>query len=131
MQFQNIIWVKNRDATANWKVYHGGNTSQPETDYLVLDTTDATVDSVTHWNDTAQYMLHVFTIGSSNGLIRNNDKYLAYCFAEIEKSSKFGVYEGNSSGNGTFIFTGFRPFMIINLEEICKLLVDLDNKRNF
>ncbi len=106
------IWVKNRDAAYNWKVYHGENTSAPETDYLVLDNTDATVDSATHWNDTAPDA-NVFTIGSSNGLIRNNDKYVAYCFAEIEGYSKIGSYTGNGSTDGPFVFTGFRPAWII------------------
>ena len=106
------IWVKNRDATYNWKVYHAENTSAPETDYLVLDNTDATVDSATHWNDTAPDA-NVFTIGSSNGLIRNNDKYIAYCFAEIEGYSKFGSYTGNGSTDGAFIYTGFRPAFLL------------------
>tara|TARA_B100000212_G_scaffold75656_1_gene53547 strand:- start:170 stop:2803 length:2634 start_codon:yes stop_codon:yes gene_type:complete len=106
------IWVKNRDAAYNWKVYHAKNTSAPETDYLVLDTTDATADNVTHWNDTAPDA-NVFTIGSSNGLIRNNDKYVAYCFTEIEGYSKFGSYTGNGSTDGTFVFTGFRPAFVL------------------
>ena len=106
------IWVKNRDAAYNWKVYHAENTSAPETDYLVLDTTDATADNVTHWNDTAPDA-NVFTIGSSNGLIKNTNKYLAYCFAEIEGYSKFGSYVGNGSTNGTFVFTGFRPAFLL------------------
>ena len=106
------IWVKNRDEAYNWKVYHAENTSAPETDYLVLDTTDATADNVTHWNDTAPDA-NVFTIGSSNGLIKNTNKYLAYCFAEIEGYSKFGSYVGNGSTNGTFVFTGFRPAFLL------------------
>ena len=106
------IWVKNRDEAYNWKVYHAENTSAPETDYLVLDNTDATADNVTHWNDTAPDA-NVFTIGSSNGLIKNTNKYLAYCFAEIEGYSKFGSYVGNGSTNGTFVFTGFRPAVLL------------------
>ena len=106
------IWVKNRDAAYNWKVYHAENTSAPETDYLVLDTTDATADSNTHWNDTAPTST-VFTIGSSNGLIRNNDKYVAYCFTDIEGYSKFGSFIGNGSTDGTFVYTGFRPQFVI------------------
>ena len=124
-----LIIVKNRDEAYNWKVYHGENTSAPETDYLVLDTTDATADNVTHWNDTAPDA-NVFTIGSSNGLIKNTNKYLAYCFAEIEGYSKFGSYAGNGAANGTFIFTGFRPaFMIIKRRDAANYWLILDNKR--
>ena len=106
------IWVKNRDASYNWKVYHAENTSAPETDYLVLDTTDATVDSNTHWNDTVPTST-VFSIGSSNALIRSGDNFVAYCFAEIEGYSKFGKYIGNGSTDGTFVYTGFRPAFVI------------------
>ena len=124
------IWVKNRDEAYNWKVYHAENTSAPETDYLVLDTTDATVDSATHWNDTAPDA-NVFTIGSSNGLIRNNDKYIAYCFAEIEGYSKFGSYVGNGSTNGTFVFTGFRPaFLMVKRTNAAGNWILYDNTRN-
>ena len=122
------IWVKNRDASYNWKVYHAKNTSAPETDYLVLDNTDATVDSATHWNDTAPDA-NVFTIGSSNGLIKNTNKYLAYCFAEIEGYSKFGSYVGNGSTNGTFVFTGFRPaFLLYKISSATGNWIMDDNK---
>ena len=108
------IWVKNRDAAYNWKVYHAGNTTAPETDYLVLDTNDATVDAASHWNDTAPTST-VFSIGSSNALIRSGDDFVAYCFAEIEGYSKFGKYTAISSSattpnhDGSFIYLGFRP----------------------
>jgi hypothetical protein len=38
---------------------------------------------------------------------------VAYLFAEVEGFSKFGFFEGNSSTDGTFIFTGFKPRLII------------------
>jgi hypothetical protein len=102
------IIVKNRSEAYNWKVYHASNTSAPETDYLVLDTTDATADASSHWNDTAPTS-SVFSIGSSNALIKNTNTFVAYCFAEIEGFSKFGSYTGNGSTDGTFVYTGFRP----------------------
>ena len=40
----HVLIVKKRNAADNWYVYHHENTSDPETDYLVLDTTDATAD---------------------------------------------------------------------------------------
>ena len=125
------IWVKNRDEAYNWKVYHAENTSAPETDYLVLDTTDATVDSATHWNDTAPDA-NVFTIGSSNGLIKNTNKYVAYCFAEIEGYSKFGSYtSNNSSTDNAFVYTGFRPaFLLVKMTPSNTEWVMMDNKKS-
>ena len=48
-----LIIVKNRDQADSWAVYHKDNTSAPETDHLTLDTTAATSDDNTIWNDTA------------------------------------------------------------------------------
>ena len=104
--------VRNRTEAYNWKVYHAGNTSAPETDYLVLDNTDATADNVTHWADTAPTST-VFSLGTSNALIKNTKTFVAYCFAEIEGYSKFGSYTGNGNNNGTVVFTGFRPAFIM------------------
>ena len=107
-----MLIVKNRSEAYNWKVYHAENTSAPATDYLVLDTTDATADSATHWNDTAPTS-SVFSIGSSNALIKNTNTFVAYCFAEVEGYSKFGSYTGNGNADGTFVYTGFRPAWIM------------------
>ena len=35
-----------------------------------------------------------------------------YVFANIEGYSKFGMYVGNNSTDGTFVYTGFRPASI-------------------
>ncbi|MDA7684400.1 hypothetical protein N8571_02330, partial [Akkermansiaceae bacterium] len=104
--------VRNRTEAYNWKVYHAGNTSAPETDYLVLDNTDVTADNVTHWADTAPTST-VFSLGTSNALIKNTNTFVAYCFAEVEGYSKFGSYTGNGNANGTFVFTGFRPAWVM------------------
>jgi hypothetical protein len=34
--------------------------------------------------------------------------FIAYCFANAEGLCKVGSYVGNSSADGTFVFTGFR-----------------------
>ena len=103
-----MLIVKNRDAQYNWKVYHEsiGNTK-----YLTLDTTDLANTATSHWNNTTPDK-NVFTIGSSNALIRLNDNFVAYCFAEIEGFSKFGSFTGGGS-NFPFVYTGFRPAFVM------------------
>ena len=48
-----------------------------------------------------------FTV-PSNSAIHNkvNITYIAYCWAEIEGYSKFGMYKGNGGDNGTFVYFG-------------------------
>ena len=108
--------VKNRtDNGEDWIVYHGANTSAPETDYIMLNQTNATGDSSGVWNDTAptSSVFSVGTAGSTNGSSKN---IIAYCFAEKQGYSKFGSYTGNGNADGTFIYTGFKPawFMMKN-----------------
>ena len=38
---------------------------------------------------------------------------MAYCFAEKKGFSKFGSYTGNGDADGSFIYTGFKPAMVI------------------
>ena len=39
--------------------------------------------------------------------------YITYLFAPIKGFSRFGSYTGNGNANGPFIFTGFKPAMVI------------------
>jgi len=112
----SLIMIKNRDEADDWAVYHSANTAAPETDYLVLNETDATADDATYWNDTAPTS-SVFTVTTAHNVNADAETYVAYCFAEIQGYSKFGGYTGNGSTDGPFIYTGFKPawIMIKNL----------------
>ena len=121
--------IKQRDATGGWIVYHKGNTSSPETDYLRLDKTDATVDDAI-FNDTAPTS-SVFSIGTNAPVNTSSGTYIAYCFAEKKGYSKFGSYVGNGSSDGPFIFTGFKPaWIMIKRTDTTGSWYILDNKRN-
>tara|TARA_A100001388_G_scaffold117514_1_gene86823 strand:+ start:18632 stop:22006 length:3375 start_codon:yes stop_codon:yes gene_type:complete len=110
-----LVIVRNRDATANWFVYHhhanGVNSSDPETDYLVLENSQARLDNANPWNDTAPTST-VFTIGA-NGWTNTAQNYIGYLFRSIEGFSKVSAYNGNGSTNNAFIYTGFRPAFIL------------------
>ena len=103
--------IKQRDSTGGWIVYHKGNTSSPETDYLRLDKTDATVDDAI-FNDTAPTS-SVFSIGTNAPVNTSSGTYISYCFAEKKGYSKFGSYTGNGNANGPLIYTGFKPAWIM------------------
>ena len=111
----NLIMVKKRtDDATSWKVYHSANTAAPETDYLVLDTTAATADLNTIWNDTAPTS-SVFSIGTHTDVNDSGatDTYVAYCFRAIEGYSAFGSYTGNGSTDGPVINCGFAPTFVM------------------
>jgi hypothetical protein len=107
-----VLIVKNLADATNWFVYHHKNTSTPATDVLYLNLTNATGDDNGPWNDVAPTS-SVFTVGGDNGTNGNGDGMIAYCFAEKQGYSKFGSYTGNGNADGTFVYTGFKPAMVI------------------
>jgi len=108
----STILIKNRDVGDNWAVYHAGAASDPETDYLILNTSAAAADSANWWNDTAPTS-SVFTVATDHSVNADGEKYIAYVFTPIEGYSAFGAYEGNGDADGTFIYTGFSPRLVI------------------
>jgi len=104
--------IKNLGEADSWQVYHGSNTSAPETDYLQFNETGATTDSDARFNDTAPTS-SVFSVGDHVTVNKNTINYIAYAFASKQGFSKFGSYTGNGNADGTFINTGFRPALVI------------------
>ena len=124
-----MVIIKNLDG-GNWAVYHHKNTSAPETDYLKLSTTAATVDDNTWWNDTAPTSTLV-NLGSYDEVNKNTENMVAYIFAEKQGYSKFGSYTGNNNADGTFVYTGFRPaYVMTKITSGTDGWMIFDNKRN-
>ena len=106
------IVIKNRGKDEGWAVYHGANTSAPETDGLSLNSTNATNDDSDYWNDVAPTTT---TFGVS-GDDRSGGSYnfVAYVFNSVQGYSKFGSYTGTGDADeGPFIYTGFKPAWVM------------------
>jgi hypothetical protein len=111
----SMIIVKARTTASTdqgWPIYHSANTAAPATDYLLLNSTAATADLDTVWNDTAPTS-SVFSVGTNALVNANADTYVAYCFALVAGYSSFGSYTGNGSADGPFVYLGFRPALVI------------------
>jgi len=109
-QAPNFMILKSRDQDgAQWVVYYGDNT-----DYVVLQGTDATVDGQSTWNDTSPTST-VFSVGVNGGDSNNSSggSMIGYIFHDVEGYSKFGSYTGNGNADGAFVFTGFRPAFVL------------------
>jgi hypothetical protein len=104
-----FIIVRNRDTVYNWRVWH---TALSGTQLLYLNTTDATVTEATMWNSTIPTST-VFSLGTNGGVNESTKNIIAYCFAAVPGFSAFGSYTGNSSTDGPFVHTGFRPAFVI------------------
>jgi hypothetical protein len=102
----SMVIVKSRDNTRSWQTYH---TSIGNNRRLLLNTTDAqSGTSAIYWNNTTPTS-SVVSIGTDGNCNASGEKFVAYCFSEVQGYSKFGSYTGNGSTDGPFIFTGFRP----------------------
>jgi hypothetical protein len=106
---KGMMIVKQLNSTAGWQVYHQGSGA---THTWYFNSTAVPDDSDTVWNDTAPTS-SVFTLGTNTGTNASGSTYVGYVFAPKQGFSKFGTYEGNGDADGTFVYTGFKPKMII------------------
>ena len=102
-----LSFVKNRDAATNWDVCWTGFSSRSVTSLNL----DATTDE---FSPTQGYQtLGASTITLNNGgsgvtrVNTNTQDYVAYVFKSILGYSAIGLYIGNGSSDGTFVYTGF------------------------
>ena len=121
-----IMFHKNRDGANNW--YTITTAIDGSADYLYLNTTASALNS----SVTAPTSSLVYFTASTESNANGTD-YIMYAFSEVAGYSKFGSYTGNGSSDGTFVFTGFRPALIIikrtDSSSGANWLL-LDNKRN-
>lgn len=77
--------------TGNWAVYYGD-----PTDYILLNSTAATVDDDTYWNDTAP-TASVFSLKTNTDVNASSSNYTAYLFVTLAGVSKIGTYTGTGT----------------------------------
>ena len=90
-----MMWVKRRDATKAWNVYHSGTGNG---EVLYLNETSGDVTSSAVWNDTTPTS-SVFTVGTSTGTNANGGEYVAYLFGSVEGVSKLGSVNITNASN--------------------------------
>ena len=105
----SIVLIKNTGATENWVMYHSSLTAEKN---LKLNNQEAAQDTTGAFNDT-EPTSSVFTVHTNTNTNQNGQVMIAYCFAEKTGYSKFGSYTGNGNVDGTFVYTGFKPSLII------------------
>ena len=93
-------------SSSRWTVFFDGFTSGQ---YLGLNETTGVNSSGTPFNFTVTDQL----IGGNANYDSTSTVAMYYCFAEIEGFSKIGTFHGNSDPSGPYVYTGFRPQMII------------------
>ena len=112
-----FMLFKERNATDAWTVFHhsvgaGGGTTAAHNN-LRLDTNEVlyTNQSYKSFGGVMPTSTVVTVEGNTTNLSTSN--HVAYMWHSVEGYSKFGQYEGNADADGSFIYTGFRPRILI------------------
>jgi hypothetical protein len=109
-QKPEMFWVKNRDRSAQWSVYHK---EIGATKFVELSTSAGAASDTPTFNNT-EPTATVFSVGTGNGTNASGEDLIACCFHSVDGFSKVGSYTGNGSSDGPFIYTGFKPKFIIS-----------------
>ena len=104
--------TKNTVDGEQWRCYHRGFATDPETDYMDFNLNETLNDNADIWNDTAPTS-SVFSVGTDSGVNGNTDAMIAYLWTSIQGFSKFGSYRGNDGNDGAFVYTGFKPAYVL------------------
>ena len=105
-----MVIIKKTNTSADWVL---GQEGLGGWNYVMnLNSTSARADQSAQFQSTAPSS-SVITLGTEGQVNGSGDTFICYAFAEKTGFSKFGTYEGNSSADGPFIFTGFRPAFIL------------------
>ena len=101
----DCIIIRNRTRIENWRVW-----------FNVIGqgalTLDGTATYTVNSNLVNSATSSTFNVGGDFS-VNGNYPYVAYCFASKQGYSKFGKYVGNGSTDGPFVYTGFKPALII------------------
>ena len=88
-------------------VYTGNTLS---TNGLVLNGSDAGYNAGGTYGTHGASTFALLTNADVNG---SGQTYVSYHFHSVDGYSKVGSYTGNGNADGTFVYTGFKPMMVI------------------
>tara|TARA_Y100001951_G_C11255863_1_gene249360 strand:- start:83 stop:1135 length:1053 start_codon:yes stop_codon:yes gene_type:complete len=103
-----VVIAKRRDSTSHYMVYHHSMGNAKEI-YFNLSSTESAAANT--WNSTTP----TTTVSSVKNDANNTSTgtFVNYLFAPVQGFSKFGKYTGNGNADGPFVYTGFRPALVI------------------
>ena len=101
-----------RTATGDWNLGMFSVALMGNTRTVQLNDTAVSSVSAGYWNNTTPTAT-VFTLGDADIMNGAND-YVAYCFHSVEGYSRVGKWQGNGQTDGSFIYTGFKPAMVLS-----------------
>ena len=131
-QAPTMTIIKQRNSTNGWNVWATGYNSGDYDSFGELNSTGAwNANQGSNGPFTAAPGATLLTLTAYGQVNGSSNTYVGYAFSDIEGYIKVGSYEGNGNANGSFVYTGFRPALIIYKNvEASQSWVHIDNARN-
>ena len=104
-----LMIFKRLNSSSDWIVYHN---KRGATKYISLNSTGAGSAYEPYFADT-EPTSSVFTVDTAGDINGSGDTFIAYCFAEKQGFSKFGIYRGNGNSVGPYVHCGFKPAWVL------------------
>ena len=101
----DVVFARNLDRGFNWDVWFrtlGYNSS------LIFNSTATGRTGFGSGTNDSNVFSALWNYSAYNG-----EKYVYFCFTSIKGFSKISEYTGNGDADGPFIYTGFKPAMVI------------------
>ena len=108
----DFYFLKRLDSNSSWSVL-GSQSALGAGKYMYLDITDAVATNDAFDNDVVPSSAGVVTLGDNGNVNASGGTHIFMGWKSIQGFSKFGSYTGNGNADGTFVYTGFRPAMVI------------------
>jgi hypothetical protein len=127
-----VVLIKELNGTNNWLMSHQPLSASlgDYTRFMTLNSTSAVSGPGNVVFQNSAFTSSVFNVGTSAGSNGSGQNYIAYCFADVQGYSKFGIYTGNGNADGTFVYTGFKTaWLMIKKTDSADAWFMFDNKR--
>ena len=111
-----MIILKSRSGTSDWEVFHTGLSASngirlnSAASQVAVGSTSGGLMNTSPTSTTFGFIAGPVNVNNVNA---SAETKIAYCFAEVAGYSAFGTYVGNSSTDGPFVYTGFRPRFVL------------------
>jgi len=109
---QKPEWLvtKSRDSSLNWSFLQINDMTTDKV--MALQATNAEFSSAGSFIE-SDFTATTFGVGTETPTNKSGDDFIAYCFHSVEGYSKVGSMELNNNADGTFVYLGFRPALVI------------------
>ena len=108
----SVAIIKKTSASEEWVMFHIGLGTNARQEYLRLNNSAAKVTTSGIWYSQLPTATNI-RLSNDSWVSASGSNYVGYFFADTPGYQKHGSYVGNGNADGAYIYTGFKPAMVI------------------